>query len=52
MIPLTIDAAVFQKIACAFLQFDIINFRFAAGSTCFIYICAAHNNIGAATSTP
>jgi hypothetical protein len=44
MIPLTIDAAIFRKFAAAFFQFHIINFHFAAGSTYFVCLCAAHDN--------
>jgi hypothetical protein len=39
MIFLTVDATISNEFAAAFLEFDVINFRFAAGST-------AHHHIG------
>jgi len=40
MIPLTVNAAIFDEFASAFLQFDVVNFCYhAAGGTHFFRLC-------------
>jgi hypothetical protein len=52
MILLTIDAAIFDEFASGtFLEFDVINFRFAARCTYFSGLLAAHGNIIHPTTT-
>jgi hypothetical protein len=39
MIFLTVNAAISNEVAAAFLQFDVIHFRFAARSTAHPVVC-------------
>ena len=47
MILLTVDGAIFHEVTCTRLEFDVVNFRFAARGTTHhagcLFALAAHN---------